>query len=187
MKYLRIVFLFSLALIIFTGCEKEQMQPDSLNTNDSVLKGAKAMKGKDHFLPFKGSFDVSVDLLSVVFIPPKYQFAYADGNATHLGKTKVVLEQWWWPTSDLNVYPWYGGGRGFITFTAANGDILKASYKGAVATHNESDPVLVSLTATITDGTGRFEDAEGSFDWDVEYYQPPQNTGTVTLNGNIKY
>jgi hypothetical protein len=187
MKYLRIVFLFSLALMISTGCEKEQVEPDSLNTNDSVLKGAKAKKDKDHFVPFKGTFDVSVDLSSVVILPPKYQFAYAEGNATHLGKTKVVLEQWWRPTSDQTVFPWYGGGWGLITFTAANGDILKASYMGAVATHNESDPVLVSLTATITDGTGRFEDAEGSFDWDVEYYQPPQNTGTVTLKGIIKY
>ena len=183
MKYFRFAFILGLALLIFTGCSKEEIQPDSLDVNDNPAF-KKATKAQ--LRPFKGSFNVSVDLASVVILPPKYQFAYADGNATHLGKTEVVLEPWWRPISDINVYPWYGGGWGFIEFTAANGDILKASYSGAVATHNEAPPVVVSLTAIITGGEGRFENASGSFDWDVEY-DPGDNTGTVILDGTVKY
>lgn len=55
-------------LLVFAGCAKEEIQPEplnssddlTLNSEDSVLKGAKAQEGKKHFVPLKGTFEISV-------------------------------------------------------------------------------------------------------------------------------
>lgn len=98
MKYLKIAFIFSLALMIFSGCSKEEIQPDSLKTADDIsFKGTKAEKGKDHFVPFKGEFDVFTKAPPQIVNGYKYYQTGAVGKVTHLGKTRVDLEQKWWP------------------------------------------------------------------------------------------
>lgn len=187
MRYSRIVFILGLVLMIFAGCTKEEIQPDPLNTDESALKGAKVEKGPDHFVPFKGVFDVSV--VAVHHIPPpppRVQDAAGSGNATHLGKTEVLINQNWYPPGPPPYdFPWTGTGNGLFTFTAANGDLLTAEYTG-MSIHNSATEVEIHFICTITGGSGRFANAEGSFKWTGEY-DPTVNIGNAVVVGEIKY
>ena len=211
MKKLNCFLIVSLVLLLIVGCSKQDVQSEALKS-DEVVTVEKAKPNQ--FVPFNASFEVSVDLLSVLMrvygddlpgppyeptSPPpipfmKYQDIYGEGNATHLGNTDVKLEQWWRPT--LNPPPpppggpfheWSGTGCGEIYFTAANGDLLLADYNGAIAVHLTPDYVETTLTGNFKDGgTGRFANAEGEFFWEVEF-NPVTNFGAVNVTGTIKY
>ncbi len=77
----------------------------------------------------------------------------ATGNATHLGRFKLMIPHL------VNLAT--RTATGTYTFTAANGDLLFASFTGQALT----PPPMVSTVenATITGGTGRFAGATGSF------------------------
>ena len=204
------VFLLILLFLLQVGCTDENIQPESFYSKDDIsVKKDKV----NHYVPFKSTFEISVDLNSVLSFPPnelpvspypptpppnipfkKYQEVFGNGFATHLGKTDVKLEQWWRPT--LNPPPprpgdpfhqWSGTGCGEIYFTASNGDILLADYNDAIAVHLAPDYVETTLTGYFKDGgTGRFANVEGWFQWDVEYY-PVTNIGTIKVIGEIMY
>ena len=96
MSKLNYVFILSLVFLFFTGCTEEEILPQSLDTGDDVsLEKSK----KKNFVPFKATFEVSIDLASVKLPPPlpKEQNVIGNGNATHLGKTEMFVEQKWWP------------------------------------------------------------------------------------------
>ena len=206
MRKVNFVFLLSLMILVIAGCSKLDTQPELLDSSDDVTLKKKGMK---NFVPFKASFELAVDLQSVLLgpnVPPppdnlqlpsglpflKYQKVNGNGKATHLGKTGLKLEQWWRPTSTPpqpggSFHPWGGTGSGYVFFTAANGDLLKAEYKEAVSYHAEPDYVTVTFTGYFIDGgSGRFANAEGWFLWEVEY-NPITNFGNVTATGEIKY
>ncbi len=75
------------------------------------------------------------------------------GTATHLGRYTVASEFTLTPATSTAV--------GRITFTAANGDVLTATFTGRSVT--TVGVVAIVETATITGGTGRFAGATGSF------------------------
>ncbi len=185
MKKLNYFLLLSLVFMLIAGCCKLETQPELLNSSDDVtLKKKMKKKGNDHFVPFKATFEVYVDkVLKESPPPPKIQEVLGTGNATHLGKTGIYLKQWWGPTDS----PGHGQGKGVITFTAANGDILKAEYDDAESFHESATVVYIEFTGIFKDGgTGRFEHAEGSFEWEGIFY-PEVNKGTATIKGRIKY
>ena len=203
MKKLNCLLLVSLVLLLIAGCSKQEVQSDALKS-DEVVTVEKAKPNQ--FVPFNATFEVYVDLSSVLMViegdelpdpppfyegPPfvKYQEVYGEGNATHLGKTEVMIEQWWRPIPPEPNEVKRGTGCGEIYLTAANGDILHADYNGAIAIHYAGPPyyVITTLTGNFKDGgTGRFAYAEGEFLWEVEFY-PLDNFGTVTVTGVIKY
>jgi hypothetical protein len=212
MKNFNRLLVVSFVLLLIAGCSKQDVQSDAFKSEELVT--VKKVK-PNQFVPFNASFDIAVDMSSVLTFPPgplpdppypptypdfpdfpfkKYQEVYGDGNATHLGNTDVMLEQWWRPTllpppppPGGPFHEWSGVGCGKIYFTAANGDMLLADYNGAIAVHLAPDYVETSLTGNFKDGgTGRFANAEGEFLWLVEYY-PLDNYGTVTVTGLIKY
>ena len=212
MRHFRIAFIFSLMLTLILGCAKEEIQPDPLNTADDIaLKGAKVKKGKDHFVPFKAKFKLTAEFHSFEPIDQKdYQTEWViteskmgmhvvirgNGNATHMGKTELVIEQWWKMPHPL-APPMHSYGQGFITFTAANGDKLFATYYG-LADHTDDPPTEILTYGIFIDGTGRFEGATGTFLWDglfVGKFKPNGSTpsgtvfgtGEVTVSGTIKY
>lgn len=197
MKYVRIAFIFSLVLMLFAGCSKEEIQPDPLTIDDSALKGAKVKNGPKHFVPLKGTFEVSIDLPTKIITPGDppvtTQEVIGDGNATHMGKTSVVIYQTW-ERRPMPPGPPGGDGSGLFVFTAANGDILGADYSEGktiyVFIDGKFDHVDVTMPCIINkdESSGRFSDAEGSFTWSGIFYPPPVNKGYATIvDGEIRY
>jgi hypothetical protein len=194
MRYVRIAFILSLVLLIFSGCSKEEIQPDPLNAGDEVsLKKVKVKMGPDHFVPFKGAFEVYVDEVLQEPIPgvqPKIQRVAGTGNASHMGKTTVsILQIWKGPNPDLPEGAIKGGrGDGTFTLIAANGDMLKAEYMdGRTVYWSMSEVDILFNCSILPEGsTGRFYGAEGYFTWSGTY-NPGINIGNAIIVGEIKY
>jgi len=186
MRKLNYVFILSLIFLLLSGCSDEEIQPKSLDSGDDVsLKSAKTK----HYVPFKATFEVYVDKVIRVSPPPKMQEVIGVGNATHLGLTEILMEQSWWPPALPIELPFTGTGIGKVTFTAANGDKLLAEYDDATAIHKGPTSPLVTVKFTghfIGGGTGRFEKAEGTFEYNG-IYNKVTNEGTGTLTGKIMY
>jgi hypothetical protein len=77
------------------------------------------------------------------------------GKATHLGKYSFGMEH------EVNLVN--QAATGSIEFTAANGDRLYATFTGQGFSTPIPGVLATVETATITGGTGRFEDATGEF------------------------
>jgi hypothetical protein len=79
-------------------------------------------------------------------------------RGSHIGNATSAL--------DFVIAPGTGVQTGSGTLTAANGDVLVVTFSGIITdtspTHNTSTSVF-----TITGGTGRFEDATGTFTVDA--------------------
>jgi hypothetical protein len=102
--------------------------------------------------PFKGTVN-AVETGQVVF-PMRFLDREGTGTATYLGRyTEHVVMQINIPTLSST---------GAATFTAANGDTLAASVVGQAT---RTGPTVLSIVEvyTITGGTGRFDDATGTF------------------------
>lgn len=200
MRCLRIVSIFSFALMMFAGCSKEDIQPDSLIAADGIsLKGAKVEKGPDantcadHFVPFKAKFELAgyfqsfgpvyrIDMVDEWLFPDfpptatggMHIIIRGGGNATHLGKTEFSIEQWWTrahPNTPILEQGFMSYGQGATTFIAANGDQLHATYFGWADHSDDTDGVEILTEGTFTGGTGRFEGATGSFTWDGLFFK----------------
>jgi len=190
MRNLKHVLVFGLALMIFAGCSKEEIQPDPLNTADDVyLKAAKVKNGPDHFVPFKASFEL---VASFDHFGPLYQIDHqtdwpdflpgpgplpggmhitikGNGKATHLGKTGLEIVQWWTrlhPSPPPAVTGYWSYGQGSTTFFASNGDELWATYWGWADHQDDTDGTEIKTHGIFTGGTGRFEGATGTFLWE---------------------
>lgn len=149
-----------------------------------------ASKGNpDVDLPFRGTFwgdEVSFNLV----VPPGRcveMAAVADsvttfkgeGIATHMGRVTVEAQH----CSDLDTGQY---GDGMLTITAANGDVLKATYTNGVSL---SGPPIIPFTDVVTfigGGTGRFTHASGgALESGVFYFLT--NEWTVHTEGTIRY
>lgn len=212
MKYLRIVFLFSLALIILTGCEKEQVQPDTLQASEeAALKSIKALSDAE-CIELHGTFHIYVGGI-IKNMGPKILRSLGEGNLIHLGKTDVKLIQAWLPipgTGIPTIPPWKGQGwstvnpddgtEKHVTFYTKHGEIY-AEYGSkpdfpwqplpeyldgnAISYHKTEYHVTVSFTGRVTGGTGIFENATGGeFSWDV-IYNPATNKGVAKIRGQV--
>jgi hypothetical protein len=105
-----------------------------------------------HTVPFKGTLEGTV-IITPLEPPLANVVITANGNATHLGRFRVEIPH-------LVSFA-TATGEGTYTFTAANGDLLRAHFTGTADT---STPIFAIVeNATITGGTGRFADASGSF------------------------
>ena len=125
--------------------------------------------------PFKGRLDGTVTVTPLE--PPMANvFIAAAGTATHLGRFEVEIPHL------VNFATAIG--EGTFTFTAANGDQLTATFTGTADT---STPIFSIVEhATITGGTGRFEDASGSFTVHRSY-DVAAGTTTGFIEGTIVY
>jgi hypothetical protein len=77
------------------------------------------------------------------------------GNATQLGQFAATFHV----EVDLSTLI----GVGTITFTAANGDSLSASFIGHATPTSDPNIFMLEEVMTVTGGTGRFAGATGSF------------------------
>lgn len=125
--------------------------------------------------PFKGTVS-AVETGTTVF-PTRFSDRVGTGNATYLGRyTEHIVETINIPTMSST---------GTATFTAANGDALLATEVGQ-ATRTSPTTLSIVEVYTITGGTGRFDDATGSFTLESNL---DQTTGasTGTLSGAIDH
>jgi len=175
MIQLRHAILFTLVLFILMGCSKQGIGPDE---EEQAYKSAIAV-------PFKGMVEVSIyQVIHEPPPPPLEQLVHGKGRLTHLGKSMITLNQFWW-LPEFPGEPATGNGR--IFFSAANGDILLAEYEDGLAYEISPESVEITFNGYFKDGgSGRFQYASGSFTW-TETYNPIVNEGTATVDGVISY
>jgi len=141
---------------------------DSMNTEESAL----SKKSKDKTKSFKvinveGSYALSGSALC-----PFILNANGQGTIPHLGLS--TLSEEWCNNGDSDDL-----GTRTITITSANGDELYGYHTTILWT----SPTTFEETLIIDGGSGRFENACGTFMEYVEITPPsPQGEGTFTLN-----
>jgi hypothetical protein len=140
------------AVLLFTGCQ--DAGPVALSPDDASLAVAeKAAPVR----PFKGSFagtsgvgDQCGDYPWIVMLTVEGQ-----GNATHLGRTKLDLTACW------DMVRFAPAGPVAATYTGANGDEVWMT-AGDFAIDPETG--LMTAIYSVTGGTGRFLLARGELD-----------------------
>jgi hypothetical protein len=123
-------------------------------------------------VPFQGRADVSITSV-VDTLPIRVLTASATGEATHLGRFTR--------TETLTINLLTGTFTGSLTFTAANGDQLKADIAG-----HFTSPTGDSAEGTyaFTGGTGRFQNAQGN----AAFVAASNGMSfDVTFSGTIQY
>jgi hypothetical protein len=140
----------------------------------AVLASPAAAK---HPVPFKGTIN-SIETTAAVF-PPDVPFptllveGSGSGNATHLGAYTVTFEF----AVSLDDF----SASGSYEFVAANGDRLFTDVVGLGTAPDEDGVSTLTVTHTITGGTGRFAGASGSFT-----EESVLNTFTHVKSGSFK-
>jgi len=143
----------SLAVCLFaTACGSGIADsPTSPSRAPGGLAQTEAQAGDQ--LPFSGSFQ---GLETDVVAPPYLQVnGTATGTGVHLGSFNAAF------TATVTLAT--GSATGTISFTAANGDRLDASFAGQGAPTAEPNVASIEEVATINGGTGRFAGATGAF------------------------
>ena len=128
--------------------------PGAPTSPSSAISGTAATEAKGGSeLPFQGRLEGAATITPLT--PPFLSVSIeATGNATHLGRFTVEIPHVVNTTNRTST--------GTYEFTAANGDTLTAGFTGQ-ATLTSPGVLSIVETATITGGTGRFADANGSF------------------------
>ncbi len=178
MKQLSVLLCLLACTYFFTSCKKDA---SSLLENRSATlesKSAAANSTKSKAVPFKGEYATTVQVLSG---PPMLrQRITGTGHATHLGRSSFVALS----TVNLTTAPPFGV-SGTAIFYAANGDEFYTTFTGT-STPIGGGRSNVVVNHTITGGTGRFEDASGSFTG-ITVANPAMPTGSITYEGYISY
>jgi|SRR5687768_3317331 len=124
----------------------------SLGATSGELADAERSGGPAKAVPFKGQLEGTA---TVTPLDPPFGAVHvtATGNATHLGRFALEIPH------VVNFAT--SSATGTITFTAANGDTLVASFTGQAQVTGTIAAIVE--TATVTGGSGRFAGAAGSF------------------------
>ena len=169
--------LLSLSVItascLLLSCKKEVVQKEELN---HVALAAKMNMAQDR--PFKGSFTTTSEILQPA--PVLQTRITGTWNVSQLGKSSFVALS----TLNFTTQPPFIL-AGTATFTAANGDEIYTSFTGT-STPAEQGMLNVVMTHTITGGTGRFQNATGSFVGNTTAF-PGHSEGYIEHEGTIRY
>ena len=141
-----------LAVCTFTAACGESARLPTSPTGATGGSGQTQAQGGQR-LPFSGSLQaLEVDVVA----PPYLQVnGTATGTGTHLGGFTATF------TATVTLAT--GSATGNISFTAANGDRLDATFVGQGTPAAEPNVANIEEVATIQGGTGRFADASGTF------------------------
>lgn len=165
------MLLFTAASMFFISCQKENLSIGRENEDPGINS-----VNNENSVPFRGDYVTTHELLQ----GPAVQRISGTGHATHLGASTFVANA----TVNFNTPPPFAI-SGTAVFTAANGDQFFTSFTGlSIPTGNGNSRGIINHT--ITGGTGRFEDASGSFTGLATVTQGSP-TNTVTINGSIEY
>jgi hypothetical protein len=135
-----------------TACAGEMPISPASPTSGTAGSAQTDARGGEQ-LPFHGTLQaVETD----VVVPPTLQVnGTATGTATHLGRFSATF------TATVTLAT--ASAVGSISFVAANGDRLDATFIGQATPTTEAGTVSIEEVATISGGTGRFAGATGSF------------------------
>ena len=183
MKDLNRFLLLGLVLMLIAGCSKTEIEPDPLVPgNETALKGAKVQ-----MVPLKSAFETWLVSEEYIFSGETpiglHVVVEGSGNANHLGKTTLTVDQEWY-------FPMTPGpltGESVLTMTAANGDILTFDFEGIMIINQSIGKIDISGTCEITGGTGRFEDASSDLLDLAASFDRVAGAGDTFITGSIMY
>ena len=127
-------------------------------------------------VPFKGEYTTVAQFLD----GPAKQKITGTGNATHLGKSGFVADA----TVNLTTPPPFAI-AGTAVFTAENGDKFYTRFTGT-NTPTGTGTSRGDFIHTITGGTGRFNNATGSFTG-IALVNAASPTNSVSFDGHITF
>ena len=144
-----------LLALALAGCTESA--PDPLAPSApavAAVSGAAAAARRATELPFRGTLEARETGQFQPATSTVLVHLVGTGTANHLGRYTLV--------ADFTLTPATSTAVGQITLTAANGDVLTASFTGR-SVPTAAGVVAIAETATLTGGTGRFAGATGSF------------------------
>jgi hypothetical protein len=171
-----IFFSAIVASFLLLSCQKDIIQKQKEPNNNNVVTAAKGHMAKDR--PFKGSYTTSSEILQPApFLRTRIT---GTGHVSHLGYSTFVALS----TLEFTSQPPFQL-YGTATFTAANGDAFYTSFTGT-STPTGQGTLDIVMNHIIAGGTGRFENASGSF---VGYTTafPGHSDGYIEHEGTIRY
>lgn len=179
--------LFLLSTVVLGGCASP---PESLvsptyrtdNSGDASRTSASSIAGGER--PYKGSCVTAItNLPPNPADPPNLQRLRIDGTCqlAHLGRTTFSAQQIVTFTGPLTATI-----TNTATYTAADGDLLFASWAGSGTVDASSGIVAFSGSESFHGGTGRFVDAQGSASTSGNA-SLVTNTGEFTVVGTLMY
>jgi len=178
MKKINLISVLFVSIILAFSCSI----PDSWDdvNNDAILKS-----GEKHLVPFKSDFKITGSE-STTEGGLMFQLLYGTGNATHMGKTGLLLNEI--ITMNQNLV-WTAVAE--VVLTGANGDELHFTYESEFDVSEffagTSDKIIVAGEGTITGGSGRFEDASGNIVYNGVFYPMEPTKSIASFDGEIKY
>lgn len=144
-----------------------------------------------HAVPIKGTLDSQNTIVAPApGLPGSSDLFFlnidgsATGKASHLGAITAQLGFDLGFTFLNPVTPVPDDFAGTITFRAANGDLLYATFDGA---YDEPGSLTFTATITFTGGTGRFEDASGSATLEGQDTNASGQFFAAEFEGSIQY
>lgn len=138
--------------VVATACGRGISDSPTSPTGGAMESAQTEARGGSQ-LPFHGSLDAhEQDVAQPPFLLVN---GTGDGTATHLGRFSATF------TATVTLAT--GSATGSITFIAANGDHLAATFVGQATPTNVAGVASIEEVATITSGTGRFAGATGAF------------------------
>ena len=189
MKKQGFIFTFFLLGLFLAGCSYDEgpvpgdIEPINAQ-EEAVLKGA-----ENNAVPFKSKFtcggeEITPEEPDGLF----HQTVFGLGNATHMGKTELLIPD---EGIDMSDFPICYTENVEVILIAANGDELWLSYTSEfdLTPMTEDPPGIVYVRdamGTIDGGTGKFENATGNIvyegDWDIS-----TGIGICSFIGEIQY
>ncbi|MEO7264094.1 MAG: hypothetical protein ABIW38_04230 [Ferruginibacter sp.] len=147
-------------------------------TNLCLKNNAGVYKKMSHDVPFKADYSTVVRVLHG---PPLLQQEITGtGKATHMGQSSFTALS----TVNLTTAPPFQV-TGTAIFRSANGDEFYTEFAGT-STPVGNGTSHVVLTHTLTGGTGRFDNASGSF-MGSTIANPQNPVGSISYLGYINY
>ena len=130
-------------------------------------------------VPFKADFTVTQEVIQAPAPgTPLIFFSHGTGKASHMGKTTYEANG----TVDIFAKP--VSAVDTTTLTAANGDQIFMNSIGIANPPDANGVTRVTITSTITGGTGRFAHASGTLTGTIIGSSP---TFTIHFEGRISY
>jgi len=187
-------FLLLLAgtVLLFSSCKKELRDDNSSSSgllskelrddnssSSGLLSSIQKQNKPKKTVPFKADFTATQEVIQAPAPgTPLIILATGTGNASHMGKTTFEAR------ITIDVFGQSNLGPDTFTLTAANGDQIFMNSIGIVNPPDANGVTMVTLTNTITGGTGRFADATGTLTGGVIR---GATTDTISLEGRISY
>jgi hypothetical protein len=149
--------------LLAAGCSGGGVNPPTSPSSAAPAASAPASTALAHgqAVPLKGSFSIATQATfnCPPTCPPTIMSVTAtqEGTATHLGRFTAVQTE----RVDLAT----SAATGTYTFTAADGDQLRATTVSQGEPTSVENVATINGTGTIVGGTGRFAGATGSFSY----------------------